>query len=480
MGLSNAEEIELLQLQKAQYESQKAVSKPAPMEASTAEKIAGHPVTRMVTGAGSQGLGVLQMLSHVSQGAHKLVGSPLRPGDWMDENIASGERMREVGRKDRGSEGFDWYHLLGSLVSPGVAKGGQIINEGKTLPQQIARAIPVSAVESASQPVTTEGDFEKKKITQALTGAAVGPLVPPIGAALGAAAGGAARAADLILPGGVSRITDRWLKSISGSGENRAALVDALEAAKNKVPGSQPTAQEAVAHLAEGSPILAAQKISAAKAGGPSTDFGQRTMEQQAARRGVLEDLANRGTIEQQRVGRALLDQLNPLIQNQPGKQAIIGKETPEKFLQALIKNDQFVKKVTGIPKPLDNVFNRKQMRDLLNVADEIKTVLQVKSPAQRTNLQGGLNVADETRTHLPQMLSRPMMLANAVLKFGAGQLEPKLNKDVAEKLLNPQLLATALKDVPDSQKVQVLKAILNSGNISAAGTAAAGLQEGR
>lgn len=464
MPLSDREELELLELEDRESKQKEGVT--------TAEKIAGHPLTRIFTGAGAQGLGVIQAGSHIQDSLYGGLYDKLgisRPGKAIDENIAEGERMKEAGRKDRGSEGFDWYSMLGNLASPGVAKGAQVVNKGEGILSKMARAAPVGAAEAGSMPVTTEGDFEKKKAEQIGTGAVVSALIPPVGAALSTAGKAGARAADLVLPGGPGRITDRWLKDIVGE-KGRPDVIQALEAAKNKVAGSEPTAADAVAHLPAGSPVIAAQKIAASKPGGPSADFFERTTDQREARTKVLEDLSTKGSVMQQRVGRALLEQLNPSA----------GKESPERLLKALTDNEILVKRATGIPRPLEDVFNKTQMKKINALADEAETLLQIKNPAQKTNLGGGMNIADETRTHLPQMLSRPMMMINAVLKMGAGRLEPKLQADAAEKFLNPQMLATALKDAPPGKAKQIIDALMNSGNVGAGASALAGAQEGR
>lgn len=474
MALSEREELELLEL-----EEREGKGAPKKGETTTAEKIAGHPVTRVLTGAGSQGLGIMQIGSLLQDKAYEKLGIDARPGKWFTENLKSLEGMKKAGRAERGSEGFDWYELLGNLMSPGVAKGGQVISQGKKMVDKIKRAIPVGSAEAVTQPVLDD-DYVGGKTKQAVTGAVLGAAVPPVGAALGAVGKGVAHAADLVLPGGGNRIADRYLKSVVGQDRSKE-VIDALEKSHNIVPRSQPTAADAVANIGGGSPVLAAQKITAATPGGISAQFADRVMEQEAARRAVLQDLATRGTAEQQVVGRALQKKLTTMISDQPGKVNVIGKENPTEFLKALIKDDLFVKSATGIPKPLDQVYNKNQMKKLLAVAEELKTKLQVQHPAQKTALQGGVNIAEETRTHFPQMLSRPMMIANAVLKTLAGQkgVEPAVDKALARKFLNPQELAEALKDVPPGTKEQIIKAILNSGNVTAGAAAFAGQQEG-
>lgn len=85
--------------------------------------------------------------------------------------------------------------------------------------------------------------------------------------------------------------------------------------------------------------------------------------------------------------------------------------------------------------------------------------------PPQKTDLRGGVNIAEETRTHLPNMLYRPTMLANAVLKLAAGSsgIEPKLDRAMAQDFLHPDRLAAALQD-PNQQYAPIIRAILERG----------------
>jgi hypothetical protein len=93
--------------------------------------------------------------------------------------------------------------------------------------------------------------------------------------------------------------------------------------------------------------------------------------------------------------------------------------------------------------------------------------------PAQRTNLGGGVNVAEESRVHLPQMLSRPMMIANAVMKRIGSGVEPRLDAEAARRYLNPQELAKALETMPPQQQSVISALLQRMGIIGSATTIA-------
>lgn len=133
--------------------------------------------------------------------------------------------------------------------------------------------------------------FAEQKLNQAETGAAVGGFLSGVLPPITAGAKFIGSQIDPLLPGGTGRTTTKYQREIIGK-DNVDAVVKALQGADEIVPGSVPTAGEAVAGVPEGSPIIAHQKIIAAQQGGPSAQFGQRIADQQAARQAVIGDIA--------------------------------------------------------------------------------------------------------------------------------------------------------------------------------------------
>ena len=110
-------------------------------------------------------------------------------------------------------------------------------------------------------------------------------------------------------------------------------------------------------------------------------------------------------------------------------------------------------------------------MRSKALEADKVRRLFSQR-PAQRTELGGGVNVAEETRVAMPQLLSRPMMATNFVLKkLGAG-VETRLDPEAAKRYLDPQRLAAALETLPAAQRFPVLQELMQLGRVPAlAGT---------
>jgi hypothetical protein len=75
------------------------------------------------------------------------------------------------------------------------------------------------------------------------------------------------------------------------------------------------------------------------------------------------------------------------------------------------------------------------------------------KKPLQSTALRGGVNIADETRIHLPNMLSRPMMIANAVTRELGHNVEAKIDAIATLRHLDPKEFALAMEKVSPAQR---------------------------
>ena len=381
---------------------------------------------------------------------------------------------------------------------------------------------------------------------------------------------GTANLTDMVRKGGAERILTRYQTDITGK-PNLPIVIDKLKAASELIPGSTPTASQALVGLPEGSPLIAHQKITAETKGGISADFGKRVLQQEAARKAALAPIAKTpANLEAAITARAenaatnygaaynvILDAklpkslaTNPYIEKAiPGaielakankidpktnltqflhyvkvgldeqllpqagtalsntrKAAIVqakdsllawmakknpqydkaraafatesqpinamqvgqalesklttpmGTESPGTFLRAVDQESKLIKNATGMPR---QAFTPEQRKVVDALSADLERDLAAKRPVQPTNLQGGLNVAEEVRPHAPQMLSRPMMLANAVLRRLGRDIEPQIDAAAARRYLTPSLLAKALESVPAPQRSYVMNALL-------------------
>ena len=234
---------------------------------------------------------------------------PERPAGGLNEMLRARQVRYDAARAAGGREGFSGSEMLGSFLNPALnagavkaagAAGAGLAKVAPNLPQWLQTAIQAGtggAVFGAAQPVA--GDPEAYAADKATS---VG-LSAGLGAGLGVA-GSAAKGvinklkpiANLVLPGGASRIAAETQAANVGD-KYIPVVADALSSARPHVPGSLPTAAEAVAGVPGGTAVIAGQKITASTPGGVSGDFEARALAQQAARLAPVKHLAETGSL---------------------------------------------------------------------------------------------------------------------------------------------------------------------------------------
>jgi hypothetical protein len=429
-------------------------------------------------------------------------------------------------------EDTDVVGTLGATMSPAALKVVKALKADPTAMGRIAQGTGLGAGFGAVAPVTEGEDYEGTKGAQIATGAAVGAAIPGTIEGGKAVAGGIRNVANLFTDKGAGRILTSYQNRIIGD-KGRDEVIAALKSSREPVPGYKPTAAEAVANVPAGSPIIAHQKLTAGTPGGPSGDFGQRVLDQKAAleqavkARGAATGPMRESALSSANMGGVKSDAVTSGIDATLGKPGIRASKVVDKTLNS-VKEDiaKFTDETTGVIDANDLYTIRKEIgntikthakdtanwdkkltagleRDVQKAIDDAieaaggagwkdylreftersagmesakAAVKAAAKPAQRTNLGGGVNVAEESRVHLPQMLSRPMMIANAVMKRIGSGVEPRLDAEAARRYLNPQELAKALETMPPQQQ-SVISALLQRMGIIG-GTNAAASQE--
>jgi hypothetical protein len=263
---------------------------------SAAERVANDPITR---GA--------QDVANVSPAALIAGSAPgrflLQPARGLMElgshlGLPGGESQRATealineGRAAYDNKGMDIAGIAGQVASPAVLKAAKlapaIVQGAKLLPRMAQSAI-VGATAGATTPTAEKGDFWTEKGMQTGGGAALGGALPAGGAFLRGLLGSAYKAVEPILPWGPSDILNRFQTGLLGPARDK--VVAALEAAREIVPGSKPTAGEAIASLPEATGLAAHQRI-VSKSPVAAPGFAVRTQEQEAARAAALGDVA--------------------------------------------------------------------------------------------------------------------------------------------------------------------------------------------
>ena len=250
-------------------------------EPDIAEKIAANPLTRFAMAASAPFRAGFEMMPDALGGKY-----------WQEQNQRISDMTKE------GTKAYPGYvnttgvasDIAGSVMSPAALKVMKAMPSATSLGHGIGGGTSFGMM----QPTGKTDNFAEEKLKQAGIGAAIGGVIP---AAYGVTKylGGAGRdVADLVLPKGAERIATRHQANIIGK-DNLEKVLNALRNAPEYVQGSKPTAAQAVAHMPEGSPVIAQQEITSKTPGGVSALFGQRKLDQ-AASREMAHEVLNKAT----------------------------------------------------------------------------------------------------------------------------------------------------------------------------------------
>lgn len=245
------------------------LSTPAPLV--TPEQLGGSTVGRIAQG-------VLDPLLGVGQLAAQALGN-----ETVSQRLREQEARYQRARETSGDTGFDLARIGGNILNPinylvpAAATGG------------LLRSAATGATLAATQPVYGK-DFWEDKGVQAAVGSILGPLaeygVKGAGKLLDSFKG-------LSETGRLQAVKDLLDKA---SGKDKEVIVRALQEAQPIVPGSRPTAMEALAETPAGAPIAALQKTIQRQPEVAAASLTRRA-EQEAARQAQLRSIA--GTPEQ-------------------------------------------------------------------------------------------------------------------------------------------------------------------------------------
>lgn len=203
-----------------------------------------------------------------------------------NESMSQQERAREAqyqeARAARGDTGFDVGRLAGNVVNPINYVAPEMAGASA-----LTRSAVTGGALAATQPVYGENFWEDKAL-QVAVGASLGPLVEY-------GVKGASKLLDSfkgLTKEGREQAVQDWLKTLVDP-KDQEKVVRVLREVQPIVPGSKPTALEALADTPEGALIAAAQE----KIGRTTPTALIRQGEQEAARQAQLAPIA--GTPEQ-------------------------------------------------------------------------------------------------------------------------------------------------------------------------------------
>lgn len=487
---------------------------------SPADLAAANPAVRMGMGAISPALGAAQLVE-------KAFG-----GDYVSNYLKNLEEMKQRGLKAiEGSTAGDVAggtgavsELAGNFLS--FAPAGKL-SPAASLAGKVGQGAAVGGMAGLTAPVTNPEDYWGSKGGQVLLGTTLGSAIPAGIEGGKVVAGGVRNIWDMFSKEGASRILNRYLTDIAGA-KNLPEIINALKDSRELIPGSRPTAAEALARTPEASPLIAHQQITAATPGGVSAQFAQRRSDQLAAMENAIAarkeatdplretalDAANKGGVKTQ----GIVESIDSMLQ-EPGKRAsdlvqkvltnvkeklrsltnekgvidsrdlyTIRKEMGNTIQSYAKETSNWDKKLAAglekdVQKSIDNAIEnaggtgwRSYLTEYADRSAAMEAELARRKeslkPLQKTNLEGGQNVAEQTRVHGPQLLSRPMMVTNWLLKKMGESVEKRIDPEAARRYLDPQALANELERFTPGMRQTIVQDLIRIGKLPAIGMA--------
>ncbi len=261
--------------------------------ASEADKIIASPVARFGRGVASLPIAIGQAGANLYEAAAHAAGRESTIGQQVNQALKDYEEAERRGMKALGNEGTNWMGLLGSLASGGAV--GKVVSKAlpvatTALVSRMGAGAVQGGVAGVSQPVTEGDEYWRRKAGQGVFGAGIGAAVPVAGAVLGGVADFARKAVEPLSEAGRAAILKRFYSEMAPEGLDK--IKAALYAAKPLVPGSHPTAGEAMADLTESAGLAAAQAGFRGVPGLPVQKFAAREAAQVDAHREALHRIA--------------------------------------------------------------------------------------------------------------------------------------------------------------------------------------------
>lgn len=241
---------------------------------------AGSPIARFAYGAvGKPLLGLNQLLAETG-----VFGETVK--QQARGAVRQAEQAVQRGRERVGSTGTDFIELAGSIASPVTLAAPAAA--APTALGRVAQAAGTGTLFGGLTPVTNVEDYVSEKLGQMGIGAVTGALV---GTGVETAKRAGKVAKDLLQPvteAGRKEALREYLNKLAGP--EREKVINALRSAEELVPGSRPTAAEAVADIPTATGLASfQQRLSRAMPEeGIAGQFAQREAQQQAARVGAL------------------------------------------------------------------------------------------------------------------------------------------------------------------------------------------------
>lgn len=210
--------------------------------------------------------------------------------------VSQEEAAYQAQRQEQGEEGFEFGRLIGNVLSPaGLGAAGvasRVAGPTAGIAGRIGAGAASGAAGAALQPVSNASedvfDFAQEKLGQVGVGAVLGSVLQGGFEGTKGFTKFVQNLAKPLTKSGQDKILREYIDDLAGPDKQR--FIDVLNRAEELVPGSRPTAAEALAEIPSSVNIASAQRrIAGDVANAPA--FATRAAEQEAARRAAVESV---------------------------------------------------------------------------------------------------------------------------------------------------------------------------------------------
>lgn len=476
----------------------------------------------------SQLRGVAMGASNLATGIPQYLANAVGMGEGINEALRRKEEEYQAGREAAGRTGFDAMRLAGNVIDPVAVLGlKKLISIAPAVSklEKIRQGAGVGGAIGLASPVTSGDDFEAEKNRQAGAGMAIGAAIP---AGIAAAGGIYNTLKNIIQPlrgdASVSRTAGRVARDAAGersddviahlgrAKEGQTAGEAAVGAGSAEFEGLQRIARkqapsEYLDLSAKQAQISGAEKqaldmvtgpmrrkaLEAANIKGVQSENVISNIDTQLSEKGIrASDVVQKtlGGIKDKIASltneKGVID-ANDLytIRKEVGNSiATFSKETSN-WDKRLTSNLE--RKIQGaIDDAIENAGGRGWKQYLQEYSTGIKDIGSrdvATKTARKMEIAGsekarGIAGQDEIPISLPNILSRPTMIVNAILRKAQGIGSEKTNAEIARLMRNPKELATVMKAATPQERMVLAKAFMANTAISA-GSQAAGRKIG-
>lgn len=409
----------------------------------------------------------------------------------VDKIVQNTEAGYQANRRLQGEDSWDLGRLSGNILNPaniipGAAgvKGAQALGAVTrgAMGGAVTKSLLTGAAGGSLQPVLNEGSFAQQKLEQTALGAATGGVFDLAARGLGKAA----EAISRVTPKGREKALRQYLNEAAG--EERDAVIAALQDAKELVTGSRPTVAEVLSDIPSAAQLMAIQKRLSGEAN-VGASFKVRLEANRQARETVIENIkksdAERLAAEEARdgvfrnIGAKALDDANVARQTLNEVQAVVNKkfadvakmselEAPlpsgwtvtasgrvkpqevaaaaqqrakeslseqlKRFqLDALEQNGYFPLMADDIIKPIDNMLKS-------TISDESRTVLQglrqdILSRADKDGILNSNDLYENVRKVINQKIAAYLNVGDKAFQGGIPQTAAETGYNVKKML---------------------------------------------